>query len=273
MHPDGDFAGLAAAQEVRQAAVWKCLTLQLVFVPMPAGFHWTLLVLQKTNACNWTCRYYDSLTVESDICRERAQEVLNRISMEVGELQLPARENTAFQLKGSNTCGCFVLHWMEQEVRQHVLKESPCSAGWPESKQWATRLHRLGGLLQSERLKLQNEEKAAAALEEKLGELRAAAKEKPVAMVKLNDLLKKLAKDALLAGTKQPHGKPCYENLSPAAKEALEKIKNYGIGLCSRCHWSTGCLSCDYEKALKYLLKKEFPGPLVASLISFNCNS
>ena len=48
----------------------------------------------------------------------------------------------------------------------------------------------------------------------------------------------------------------------------LEKIKKHGIGLCGRCRWTTVCLSCDYEKALQYYMKKEFPmDDKVATLI------
>ena len=255
MHPEGDVAAVVEGQVARQIAVDKCLQVPLVFVPVQAGGHWTLLVLQKNE--NWICRYYDSLTVESDICRARAAETLKCINV---NLQLPARENAAYQVQGSNTCGCFVLHWMEAEVREHVLLESPCSAGWPEAKQWAIRLQRLGGILQKEREKLAEEEKAAAVIQQRISELRADAAEKKMAAVhQLEDLLKKLAKEAQIPGTKQPEGKACFGNLFANVKEQLEKIKNHGIGLCGRCRWTTGCLSCDYEKALQYYLKKEFP--------------
>ena len=264
MHPE-DPAVEVEGQEARKTAVARCMQVPLVFVPVVAGGHWTLLVLQKTEVCN--CRYFDSLTVESDICRERAAEVLKCLNL---ELQLPPRGNLAYQVKGSNTCGSFVLHWIEAEVREHLLREGPCSAGWPEAKQWGLRLHRLGGMLQKEREKLKEEEKAAAALQDKLSELKAdAAAEKLLAMHQLDELLKKLVKEAKAAGTKQPEGKACFENLSEAAKEELERIKNHGIGLCGRCRYQTGCSRCNYQKALNYYLKKEFPlDAHVATLIT-----
>ncbi len=171
MQPDGDLEDIAEAQVLRKAALEKYLQAPLVLPPVQAGGHWTLLVLHRRGAETWRCRYYDSLTVESDLCRETAHEVLQHLGL--GDLQLPARENQAFQTPGSNTCGSYVLHWVEAEVREHCLKEGPCSAGWPEAKQRATRLHRLGRLLQTERKKVAEEETAAATLQEKLAELKA----------------------------------------------------------------------------------------------------
>eukprot|EP00972_Heterocapsa_arctica_P028607 4208687-Heterocapsa_arctica.AAC.1 len=37
------------------------------------------------------------------------------------------RRNSAMQVVESNTCGAFVLFWMEQAVRVHPRGESPCS--------------------------------------------------------------------------------------------------------------------------------------------------
>ena len=49
--------------------------------------------------------------------------------------------------------------------------------------------------------------------------------QKLLAMHQLDELLKKLVKEAKAAGTKQPEGKACFENLPEAAKEDLEITK------------------------------------------------
>ena len=51
-------------------------------------------------------------------------------------------------------------------------------------------------------------------------------------------------------------GKPCFENLSEAAQQAV-KMAEAGAGICSKCRWSSGCLGCDGGKALLHYLKKE----------------
>ena len=72
----------------------------------------------------------------------------------------------------------------------------------------------------------------------------------------VDEKVKELAGEADAALKKIPEGKPCLENLSTKAQEAVALAATYA-GICSRCRWSAGCLSCSKEKALKYWLKRE----------------
>ena len=72
----------------------------------------------------------------------------------------------------------------------------------------------------------------------------------------VDEKVKELAGEADAALKKIPEGKPCLENLSKKAQEAVALAATYA-GICSRCRWSAGCLSCSKEKALKYWLKRE----------------
>lgn len=48
---------------------------------------------------------------------------------------------------------------------------------------------------------------------------------------------------------------PEYNDLPQSAKDAIDKIELMGnIKVCSRCRYSSGCLSCDKDKALRYHL-------------------
>ena len=36
----------------------------------------------------------------------------------------------------------------------------------------------------------------------------------------------------------------------------IEWIGKFGIGVCSKCRWRSGCMQCDYEKAIRYHMHK-----------------
>jgi hypothetical protein len=52
----------------------------------------------------------------------------------------------------------------------------------------------------------------------------------------------------------------CLEFLSPADKEKCLKIKLKGRYVCSRCNWQTGCSTCDWRKAARYLRSRDLGG-------------
>ena len=45
-------------------------------------------------------------------------------------------------------------------------------------------------------------------------------------------------------------------NLSEEQSAYCKSVKKVGLGLCSRCRWSTGCDRCSYIHSVKYWLKK-----------------
>ena len=103
--------------------------------------------------------------------------------------------------------------------------------------------------LQAEREKQEEKEKK----QEEKEKLKLAKKKKAA---EVDAEVKELAGEADAALKKIPAGKPCLENLSEKAQNAVA-IAGLNIGICSRCRWSSGCLACDSEKALQHWLKKE----------------
>ena len=45
--------------------------------------------------------------------------------------------------------------------------------------------------------------------------------------------------------------------LSDEARGKVLRVASVGLGVCSRCHFMSGCASCDYDKALRFWLCKE----------------
>ena len=46
-------------------------------------------------------------------------------------------------------------------------------------------------------------------------------------------------------------------SLSSEAKKAIELLKASEVGICSRCRYASGCLSCSVPHAQRYYLRKE----------------
>ena len=40
-------------------------------------------------------------------------------------------------------------------------------------------------------------------------------------------------------------------------QKAIEKLKHYEVGVCSRCRFQSGCLSCSIEKCTAYWMRRE----------------
>ena len=49
--------------------------------------------------------------------------------------------------------------------------------------------------------------------------------------------------------------------LRPAFLKEYEKVLEKGAGVCPRCDWQYGCLSCDPFKALRYWVRQELKRP------------
>ena len=43
------------------------------------------------------------------------------------------------------------------------------------------------------------------------------------------------------------------EDLGPEQQQHYRRVEATGIGICSRCRYSSGCLNCDVEKAWRYV--------------------
>ena len=44
------------------------------------------------------------------------------------------------------------------------------------------------------------------------------------------------------------------EDLGKEQQEHYRKVEATGIGICSRCRFTPGCLNCDVEKAWRYVV-------------------
>ena len=47
------------------------------------------------------------------------------------------------------------------------------------------------------------------------------------------------------------------ENLSEELKKHVLRVREQGLGVCSKCRWQSGCLACDGEKAWRWAVSKE----------------
>lgn len=247
---------LQECQKTRRNSLRNALMAKaVVFVPVHHKDHWALLVVDGRNEANrkWTWR--DSLT-PGDTTKAVKCYIEAALKELVALEGLDDACNVALQPVESAVCGCYVLHWMEQSCRKMILNEPGCSIGWPKSETWAARVHKLVEMMQKEQSKLKKESEQM-----KLKAFADAAKKKAseaaanVALKKA-DALVALKADAAAMCSKVPAGKPCLENLSPEAQTAVQKAA-LGGGVCSKCHWQSGCLACCKEKALQYYLKKE----------------
>ena len=216
-------------------------------IPINANAHWTLLVVFNGNQCS----YIDTLKNESKECRRRA-EVIAKITL--GDETTLVRRNQVY--KDGNQCGYYVISYMEQTAARK--DHGPASTGWPEEsqKQWKIRYEKLHKQILSEHDKLHKEkkeqEKKAKQIKEQHEKKIQRAEE---AIKKIKDHESKAyiaAQEALTSGSQYFK----IEMLSENAQIRILKA-SAGIGICSKCRWSSGCLECSGQHAFKYYMSKE----------------
>ena len=62
--------------------------------------------------------------------------------------------------------------------------------------------------------------------------------------------------------TKPRHGwGATIDDLILEYRKKVERDVERGLGMCSRCGWKYGCLSCDVTKALRYYLRQQLGKP------------
>ena len=213
----------------------------------PGSEHWTLLVLRRS-ADGLQYRYYDSAPELSATNLSSADLVFQLICRDMKiEHKVIERCNRATQLDGIS-CGVFVLHWWEGEVRRFH------GEGWPlgypvNGGTIKDRKKRLVGLV-AQIVKFRDEKaKEDAEIEEGKKKKKKKSMEDPAdAAIPVEDreTSVKLAEIKLL-------------NMEKLAKEAADQgvVPFYG---CSRCRYSRGgCISynCNPDKFDKHV--KQFP--------------
>ena len=247
---------LKGTQMKRKEALQKALQQKaVVFVPVHHMGHWALLEVDGRFEGKPEMHWRDSLTPGETTAGLKTY--IDAAVKELLEVEgVPDACNKALQPVGTAVCGCYVLHWMEQICRTKLLNEASCSIGWPDSAVWAGRVHKLVDMMQKEQGKLKKSEEASKMKAAADAAKKHAAADAKVAAAKKGKELEVLKEAAGVICSKVPAGKPCLENLSPAAQAAVHKA-SLGSGVCSKCHWQSGCLLCCREKALQYYLKKE----------------
>ena len=161
----------------------------------------------------------------------------------------------------------FVCHYMEGELRA-VKGEGFGVTGWPNAGKVRQKLQQIVNQVQGE-VKQMKDVKEILEKEKEKKEEDTPAKGSEV----LEDLAKK-AKESLEKGT-APGASVVVpvepEDLEAWAEEMLKelteghqaiclKVKAEGVGVCSRCHWRSGCHSCHFAKAVRYYRDRETGG-------------
>ena len=266
----GDEApGTIPMDKVAQAIVKTFDEKKIYLVPISAGGHWTLMVLDLREGIRKEeqIRYYESLDHESQKSKETAEILLGKL-LDLGIvneefLNRPAlaRCNGAVrQKKGSNQCGAFVLAYMELEVAM-ALGYGPACSGWPwlSAQHWIQRMGKLGKQLVDEKAKNLKE----------IGQHEEKLKKQAAKMTKEREELAKAAEKELAKGNtinelqalahKVVHESHCIQEneLPDAYWTALDKIVHSGVGICSKCRYQSGCLACDENKLLGYFMRQE----------------
>ena len=211
----------------------------LLGFPIADAGHWTLLVLRRSGQVV-QIRYYDSVEFLQEKCLERAQKIAKFL---LPNQEFPGRRNRTFQGDGIS-CGLFVLHYWEAEVRQ--FSGEGWSLGRPKEqiiKKIRLRVTNLAKEVLDAPVELEPPKKKKKVPEEDLaasGDLLEAAPAVPAA-VEMVEHLQKVAKQAVSCGS----------------------VEFYG---CSKCRWSRGgCISwrCNPEKFKKHFEK--FPEKYINS--------
>ena len=110
---------------------------KLLLVPVYSQFHWTLLAAQRAGPGKpITWRRYDSLSKEHE--ESHPQQIFMGQLLDP-DFTLPPLSNIATQPVGSNACGCYVLHYIEEELR---VFRGEWPSVWPGGgwKDWKLRL-------------------------------------------------------------------------------------------------------------------------------------
>jgi hypothetical protein len=224
-----------------------------LLVPVFAAQHWTLLSVDFEGSSVKSVRYRDSLTVQTSDSLMRAQAMLQALTEDQDQPSLlPQRCNFSFQASGSNTCGFWVLAWAEEEMAEFV-GEGPAARGPPGPRVPLIRgkLSTFTRALSQELHKLEADKEGLKAKYLKKLEL---AKKSAAALAAGESAKREAAQAALEAEVLVSQGLAVFgeDQLSASAKLALSQVRLRAPGICSRCRWSSGCLSCDPEKCLKY---------------------
>ena len=249
-NPSGDVKQIKEA--CLQAMKAQLQEKKLVLAPIWSSDHWVFLSVDMRGA-EPVVKYYDTLTTESEKCRETASELLKELGL---SQPLPDRANKVFQPPQSGLCGWYVLAYIELLLAE-AGGEGPAARAFPSALALDCR-GRMAAFtkalsLEQEKLKkdkqLDEEKRKAQELKE------AKAKERAIARLSAAEKAAKLAEEAQAQlDANRSWG---VHALSEDAKATIQRLQREGLGICSRCRWTHGCLSCSAPHAERYYLKTE----------------
>ena len=226
---------------------------RLLLVPVYCHFHWTLLVAQREGTGQpITWRRYDSLSKEHE--ESHPQQILMGNLLDP-QFILPPLSNSAKQPVGSNACGCYVLHYMEEEIR---LFRGEWLSVWPETgwKNWKQRLEIACNKVIAEQKLITDAAKIR--WDKFLLERAKIAEQQEKAKAKLSKL-KDITSVAYITAQQQLDKNSVRFTWKNLSEESVHKVRllEHALGKCSKCRWQSGCLSCDAYKCLRYHLHSE----------------
>jgi hypothetical protein len=199
----------------------------LLGFPIQMAGHWTLLVFRRSSH-ETQIRYYDSLENIQAQCFESAKKIVELLEP---DRQVPERRNTAIQ-PDSISCGLFVLHYWEGEVRQFT------GEGWSVGKPSPLHIKKI-------RERLMN---ITVNIEQSQGKVLELPKKAKVTKAEIE-------KDMGLPYL------PAAEKIMAHLKADANRSQNLGLVEfygCSRCRWSRGgCISwrCNHQKFMVHYEK------------------
>ena len=245
---EGDVPGTPSdvfQKELKRLASGALLVLLPVHSNHPA--HWCLLSgSREEHSDDFVWRYRDTLKAFSKEGLQNAQFFAEIISGPSAKF-----EKIPCLLQQGSTCGFWALAYAEVEVCSRF--EGPASRGWIEDmvKAWIQRVKDLWIQLQKEAMKLLQVKIEVESKQEKLRKQQEKELEKAQKSLEeikdFNSAQAKKASESLLKNSQFFRPK----DLSEDGKLAMMKA-SAGLGVCSRCRWSSGCLSCPAEKALQH---------------------
>eukprot|EP00435_Cladocopium_sp_Y103_P029187 s1975_g7.t1 len=230
---------------------------QTLLCPLFVKNHWVLLALlqpeEGAKTAGDSVVYFDSMAADSETAVAAAEAAQKLLRFLTGNPAAELPEKAAGPLQQSDDCGFWTLCYM-QEVLALKRGEGLKSRGSMKTavidcktnlRNWCSMLaEELEKLNKAIARQLKNEAAEQAAAKKKLEA--AVSKMKTIEAAKSH--AEKVAYKVFTAGAA-----PEYDDLPESAKAELEKILDAGNpGLCSRCRWTSGCLSCSHEKALRY---------------------
>ena len=192
--------------------------------------HWTQMAIEMVAKPKGDIevRYRDSLTSESNGCRQHAKEILILIQMAVDynkDMAVPPRCNFAMQPVGEPVCGHYTCHWLRSEV--HVFCKEGHAAGYPDWLTWKTKIEMIqNGIVKNKGVK----------------DMHKVVLEK----IKFNKDQEKKAMQAITDAIMEDH----QEQMNAAAKAQIWIQESFAmIGGCSKCAQARyGCPTCNPDK-------------------------